>query len=181
MLFCPSAETSQADNRTDDFEHWDFARKLLHIPSFTIFVILIVKNKNGTTLQIQRSQKKKYEYIYIQCKCTECKHGDCVNCRIADVPASVLFPLIFPSQLTQFNSCKTRVQLWENVCPLCAPISSVHIWVQIPAWIMQLPPTWTLLIPVCLTTVEMTRSTAWILNGVVTLISKWTRSTCCLQ
>lgn len=58
MLFCPSAETSQADNRTDDFEHWDFARKLLDIPSFTIFIILIVKNKNGTTLQIQRSQKK---------------------------------------------------------------------------------------------------------------------------
>lgn len=51
MLFCPSAETSQADNRTDDFEHWDFARKLLDIPSFTIFIILM-------TLQIQRSQKK---------------------------------------------------------------------------------------------------------------------------
>lgn len=123
--------------------------------------------------------RKKYEYTYIQRKCSECEPGGCVDCRIADVPASALFALIFPSQLTQFNSCKTRVQLWENLCPLCAPISSVHIRVQIPAWIMQLPPTWTLLIPVCLTAVEMAPSTAWILNGVVTLISKWTRSTCC--
>lgn len=79
---------------------------------------------------------------------------------------SVLFSLIFPSRLTQFNSSKTRVQLWENSCPLCAPISTVHIWVQIRAWIMQLPPTWTLLVPVCLTAVGMTRSALWILNAV---------------
>lgn len=98
--------------------------------------------------------------------------------KIADPPDSALFSLIFPSQLTQFNSRKTRERLWENLCPLCAPIISVHIWVQTRAWITQLPPTWTGLIPACLAAAEMTQSTAWIHNGAATLIPKCAWSSC---
>lgn len=155
MRFCLSAETSLVDNRAVDSYLWDFAFDQVDVSSFTIFIIWIVKTK---IMQCIKSGED--EELSVRRRCVQI----CMKIEMHWMHTTwtarwlmslllFLFSLIFPSQLTQFNSCKTRVQLGENLCPLCAPISTVHIWVQIRAWIMQLPPTWTLLIPVCLTAV----------------------------
>lgn len=63
--FAPVQKPHKQDNRTDDFEHWDFARKLLDIPSFTIFIILIVKNKNGNNASNpEKSEKSMNTYTF---------------------------------------------------------------------------------------------------------------------
>lgn len=59
LLFCPSAETSLADNRTVDLHHWDFAFERVNVASFTISIIWIVKIKIKQCFKSREDEKLK--------------------------------------------------------------------------------------------------------------------------